>query len=103
MASTAWTKMAGEPVLADNYYRAAFAACYLPDSPIVGLSGEWEFRIRMFGLQTEGEEDCRWLICGSWIPQEKLDSMGLTLAGEGISFTAKEDEYRFLPLKPAQP
>ena len=93
----------GEPVLADNYYRAAFAACYLPDSPIVGLSGEWEFRIRMFGLQTEGEEDCRWLICGSWIPQEKLDSMGLTLAGEGISFTAKEDEYRFLPLNPAQP
>ena len=30
-------------------------------------------------------------------------AMGLTLAGEGISFTAKEDGYRFLPLKPAQP
>lgn len=93
----------GEPVLADGYYYAALAACYLPDNPLYSLNPEWGLPVGVFGLLDGEEADCRWLICGSRIPQEKMDPLGLIPAGEGTSFTAKEDEYHLLPLTAAQP
>lgn len=93
----------GEPVLADGYYYAALAACYLPDNPLYSLNPEWGLPVGVFGLLDGEEADCRWLICGSRIPQEKMDPLGLIPAGEGTSFTAKEDEYHLLSLTAAQP
>ena len=54
----------GEPVLADGYYYAALAACYLPDNPLYSLNPEWGAAggsVRPAGWR--GKQDCRWLIC----------------------------------------
>lgn len=87
----------GEPVLAQGYYQAALAACYLPDNPRVSLGEETGMLAGVFGLAGGDPAACRWLVC-AWLPQEELDRLALAPTGAQVWVRAREDRYLFTAL-----